>query len=302
MPVDTLRANAPDVTDADLKDPALLKLRDLIYRISGIYHQEVKFYLLATRARRRMAALKSPNFTDYLDHLTARPNRDAEMRNLLNEITIGETYFFRSSAQIDALTKIILPKLTSMKAKQSFKKIRVWSAGCSTGEEPYSLSILLMEQLAAKGKDWSYEILATDLNDNSITKCKEGVYGEYAVRNLTPDRRQRYFVPEGSNFRVNDAVRASVKFERLNLQDQTKMLFMKGFDLVFCCNVLIYFDGAAKKRTVEHFYNGLIPGGYFFLGECETLFGIYDQFRLVHFPGTTGYYKQNPVEEAGGAS
>ena len=302
MPVDTLKANPAEVTDADLKDPALIKLRDLIYRISGIYHQEVKFYLLATRARRRMAALKSPNFTDYLDHLTARPNRDAEMRNLLNEITIGETYFFRSAAQVDALTKIILPKLTSMKSKQSFKKIRVWSAGCSTGEEPYSLSILLMEQLAAKGKDWSFEILATDLNDNSITKCKEGVYGDYAVRNLTPERRSRYFVTEGNNFKVNDAVRAGVKFERLNLQDQTKMLFMKGFDLIFCCNVLIYFDGAAKKRTVDHFFNGLIPGGYFFLGECETLFGIYDQFRLMHFPGTTGYYKQNPADEAGGAS
>ncbi len=302
MPVDTLKVTPAEVTDADLKDPGLIKLRDLIYRVSGIYHQEVKFYLLATRARRRMAVLKSPNFSDYLDHLTARPNRDAEMRNLLNEITIGETYFFRSPAQIDALTKIIVPKLTSMKSKQSFKKIRVWSAGCSTGEEPYSLSILLMEQLAAKGKDWSYEILATDLNDNSITKCKEGVYGDYAVRNLTPDRRSRYFIAEGNNFRVNEAVRAGVKFERLNLQDQTKMLFMKGFDLIFCCNVLIYFDGAAKKRTVDHFYNGLIPGGYFFLGECETLFGIYDQFRLMHFPGTTGYYKQNPAEEVGGAS
>lgn len=301
MAVDTLHAASLDV-DADLRDPALIKLRDLIYRISGIYHQEIKFYLLATRARRRMAALKSPNFLDYLDHLTTRPNRDAEMRNLLNEITIGETYFFRSPAQLDALNKIILPKLMGMKAKQSLKKIRVWSAGCSTGEEPYSLSILLMEQLAQHGKEWSYEILATDLNDNSIVKCKEGVYGEYAVRNLTPQQRQKYFLPEGNNFKVNELVRASIRFERLNLQDQTKMLFMKGFDLIFCCNVLIYFDGPAKKRTVDHFFNGLIPGGYFFLGECETLFGIYDQFRLVHFPGATGYYKQAPGEEAGGAT
>jgi chemotaxis protein methyltransferase CheR len=291
-----------EVTDADLKDPALVKLRDLIYRISGIYHPEIKFYLLATRARRRMVALKSPNFSDYLDHLMARPNRDAEMRNLLNEITIGETYFFRSAAQGDALNKIILPKLMGMKAKQNFKKIRIWSAGCSTGEEPYTLSILFMEHLGLKGKEWSYEIVATDLNDNSIVRCKEGVYGDYALRNLTPDRRQKYFVPEGNNFKVNEQVRAAVKFERLNLQDQTTMLFMKGFDLIFCCNVLIYFDGPAKKRTVDHFFNGLIPGGYFFLGECETLFGIYEQFRLVHFPGTTGYYKQVAGEEAGGAS
>jgi len=302
MPVEALKPNLMEEADADLKDPALLKLRDLIYRISGIYHPEGKFYLLSTRARRRMQVLKSPNFVDYLDHLTTRPNRDAEMRSLLNEITIGETYFFRSQGQVDALVKIILPKLMGLKSKQGLKKIRVWSAGCSTGEEPYSLSILLMEQLAQKGKEWSCEILATDLNDNSITKCKEGLYAEYAVRNIKPDRRQKYFVPEGNNFRLKEEIRSSVKFERLNLQDQTRMLFMKGFDLIFCCNVLIYFDGAAKKRTVEHFFNGLIPGGYFFLGECETLFGIYDEFRLVHFPGATGYYKQIPGEESGGAS
>jgi chemotaxis protein methyltransferase CheR len=112
--------------------------------------------------------------------------------------------------------------------------------------------------------------------------------------------RDKYFRQEGNLYRVNDAVRAPVKFDRLNLQDQPKMLFMKGFDLVFCANVLIYFDSAAKTRTVEHFYNGLVPGGHFFLGECETLFGIYERFRLVHFPGATGYYKPVPGEDAGG--
>jgi chemotaxis protein methyltransferase CheR len=100
---------------------------------------------------------------------------------------------------------------------------------------------------------------------------------------------------------VNDEVRAGVKFERLNLQDQSKMLFMKGFDLIFCCNVLIYFDGAAKRRTVDHFYNGLIPGGHCFLGECESLFGIYEQFRLIHFPGATGYHRPAVEGEIGSA-
>jgi chemotaxis protein methyltransferase CheR len=177
----------------------------------------------------------------------------------------------------------------------------LWSAGCSTGEEPYTLSILLLEQLAQKFKDWTFEIVATDLNDNSLAKCSEGLYAEYAVRNLNAERRNKYFKQEGSLYRVKDEVRANVKFDRLNLQEQSKILFMKGFDLIFCCNVLIYFDAAAKKRAVEHFYNGLTPGGYFFLGECETLFGIYDQFRLVHFPGTTGYHKPGPGEDTGGA-
>jgi len=277
----------------------LLKLRDLIYRISGIYHADNKFYLLATRSRRRMKVLNSGSFSDYLEHLTTRPNRDAEMRSLLNEITIGETYYFRSQAQMEAVHKIILPKLMALSSKQGLKKLRVWSAGCSTGEEPYTLSILLLEQLSEKFKDWKFEIIATDLNENSITKCREGLYAEYAVRNLSPEKRRRYFRQEGNLYRVNDEVRAAVRFDRLNLQDQSKMLFMKGFDLIFCCNVLIYFDGVAKKRTVDHFFNGLIPSGYFFLGECETLFGIYDQFRLVHFPGATGYHKAAPGEETG---
>ena len=285
--------------EADLKDPNLIKIRDLIYRISAIYHAENKFYLLATRTRRRMAALGVATFSDYYETLTTRPNRDVEMRSLLNEITIGETYFFRSSAQLEALSKIILPKLVAMPSKQSFKKLRIWSAGCSTGEEPYTLSILLHERLVQAHKGWTFEIVATDLNENSVTKCKEGVYAEYAMRNLNEQMRGKYFKQEGNLYRVKDEVRTAVKFERLNLQDQSKLLFMKGFDLIFCCNVPIYFDGVAKKRTVEHFYNGLVPGGYFFLGECETLFGIYDQFHLVHFPGSTGYLKPAPGESAG---
>ena len=299
MALDTLVAQAQDPANAELSDPALIKLRDLIYCISGIYHPENKFYLLATRSRRRMKAINCKTFADYYEHLTTRPNRNAEMRSLLNEITIGETYFFRSQAQIEAVSKIILPKLVASPSRQAYKKLRFWSAGCSTGEEPYTLSILLIEQAANKLKDWNCEIVATDLNDNSIAKCKEGLYAEYSVRNLTPERRQRFFKQEGNLYRVSYEVRARVKFERLNLQDQSAILFMKGFDLIFCCNVLIYFDGVAKRRTVDHFYNGLVPGGHFFLGECETLFGIYDQFRLAHFPGATGYYKAIPGEETG---
>jgi len=299
MSTESVAATKPTSTEADLSDPALIKLRDLIYRTSGIFHSDNKFYLLAMRTRRRMKELNFGSFSQYLDHLTSRTARDSEMRNLLNEITIGETYFFRSQSQIDATSKIILPKLMAQSSKQCFKKLRLWSAGCSTGEEPYTLSILLLEQLAHKFKDWTFEILATDLNDNSLAKCNEGLYAEYAVRNLNTEKRNKYFKQEGSLYRVKDEVRANVRFDRLNLQEQSKILFMKGFDLIFCCNVLIYFDITAKKRVVEHFYNGLTPGGYFFLGECETLFGIYDQSRLVHFPGTTGYHKPGLGEDTG---
>lgn len=268
------RNRAP--TDADLADPALAKLRDLVYRTSGIFHAENKFYLLALRSRRRMKEVGSDTFADYFEQLTTRATRDVEMRNLLNEITIGETCFFRSRPTIDAVSKIIFPKIVALPGKQALKKVRVWSAGCSTGEESYTLSILFLEQIASRFKDWTIEIVATDLNDDSLAKCREGLYAEYSVRNLNAPMRDKYFRQEGNLYRVKDAVRAPVKFDRLNLQDQSKILFMKGFDLVFCANVLIYFDIAAKKRAVEHFYNGLVPGGHFFLGACETLFGVYD--------------------------
>jgi chemotaxis protein methyltransferase CheR len=300
MALEAQTAPSSGSADADVSDPALVKLRDLIYRVSGIYHQEIKFYLLATRARRRMEAIGSATFGDYYDRLTARPDREAEMRSLLNEITIGETYFFRSRPTLEAVGKIILPKLMAASGKENLKKLKVWSAGCSTGEEPYTLSILLLENVTQKFKDWSFEIVATDLNENSIAKCREGLYADYAVRNLSVQMRDKYFDRVDSFYRIKDEVRAAVKFQRLNLQDQSKMLFMKGFDLIFCCNVLIYFDGVAKKRSVDHFHGGLVPGGYFFLGECETLYAIENNFRLVHFPRATGYLKPLPGQNAGG--
>ncbi len=299
MPIEKLSAPVQDSREEDLKDPALFKIRDLIYRMSGIFQTDNKFYLLANRCQRRMTAIKSGTFADYLEQLTTRSSRDAEMRALLNEITIGETCFFRNQPQLDAVTKVILPKLTALKTKQSFKKIRIWSAGCSTGEEPYTLSIILLEQLAQKLKGWSFEIVAADLNDNSLVKCREGSYTDYALRNTSREMRDKFFAPDGDAFKVRDEVRALIKFERLNLQDQAKILFMKGFDIIFCCNVLIYFDGASKRRTVEHFFNALLPGGYFFLGHSESLYGINDHLRLVHFPNATSYYKPNPGDPAG---
>jgi chemotaxis protein methyltransferase CheR len=130
MPTDSIANQNQTSADADVSDPALVKVRDLVYRISGIFHPESKFYLLATRSRRRMKEIGSNTFADYFDQLTTRPNRDTEMRNLLNEITIGETYFFRSQSTIDALSKIIFPKMVGLASKQVVKKLRVWSAGC----------------------------------------------------------------------------------------------------------------------------------------------------------------------------
>jgi len=284
--------------DSDV-EPAHLKIRDLIYRISGIYHSDQKLYLLVSSCSRRMNATGAGNPSEYLDRLTIGADREAELRQLLNEITIGETYMFRHPAQLDALSTVILPQIMRQKSALGFKRLRLWSAGCSTGEEPYTLAMFLLEEKQLAG--WSFEVLATDLNTRSLEASKAGIYGEYALRNTAETLRRKYFKDAGNHkLEVNEVLRSHVRFDRVNLSDDSKMVFLKGMDIIFCCNVLIYFDGVSKKRVVQHFYSNLLPGGYFFLGHAESLYQVDDAFRLVHFPGTTAYWKPTPGALAGG--
>jgi chemotaxis protein methyltransferase CheR len=294
-----LQTSAASARGEDLfTDPAYLRIRDVVYQISGIYHAEDKMYLLGGACTRRMAETKAKSPREYLDQLTVRADRDSELRKLLNEITIGETCLFRSQPQIDALKSVILPQLIAEKAQMGYRRLRVWSAGCSTGEEPYTLAMVLLEEREKLLKGWTFEIAATDLNDRSIEIAKAGVYGDYALRNTSAYYRRKYFTPmagasagAGEKLQIRDEVKAAIAFSRLNLNDPSKMLFMPGMDIIFCCNVLIYFDGASKRRVVQQFYSNLLPGGYFFLGHSESLFQVNDEFRLVHFPGTTAYWK-----------
>jgi chemotaxis protein methyltransferase CheR len=279
----------------EFNDPLYLRIRDVIYQISGIYHADDKMYLLSAACLRRMGSLNMSSPREYHDLLTSSAMRDTELRSLLNEITIGETCLFRSQPQLDALRSVILPQLIEAKTKLGYRRLRIWSAGCSTGEEPYTLAMTLMEEKEKILKGWTFEIVATDLNDRSVETAKAGIYGDYAVRNTSEYFKKKYMqAAPGNKLQVRDEVKATISFSRLNLSDQSKMLFMKGMDLIFCCNVLIYFDGASKRRVVQHFYANLLPGGYFFLGHSESLFQVNEDFRLVHFPGATGYRKVVP--------
>lgn len=304
MPIDLAKDKKSEISaEADLSDPAYLKIRDMIYQISGIYQSEEKLYLLASRCARRMSAVKANSPTEYLEHLTVRGNRDAELRLLLNEITIGETYMFRSPPQLEALRGVILPQIIEAKAKLGFKRMKIWSAGCSTGEEPHTLAMFLLEESEKLLKGWTFDILATDLNDNSLAAAKAGIYGEYALRNTSQLLRKKYFTPiDDKRLQANDQLKALIRFDRVNLSDDSKMLFLKGMDIIFCCNVLIYFDLSSKRKVVQHFHSNLVPGGYLFLGHAESLFRVDDAFRLVHFPGTIGYWKPPAGYSGGGKS
>jgi chemotaxis protein methyltransferase CheR len=280
-------------TKSEAQDVVYLRIRDLVYQTCGIYHSEEKLYLLVAACKRRMNnGARATTGKEYLELLNSAAHKAAESRELLNEITIGETCLFRSQPQLNALHNVILPEINQERAKIGLKKLKVWSAGCSTGEEPYTLAMFLMEEKEDLLKDWVFEIHATDLNDRSIETARAGIYGDYALRNTPEVYKRKYFTAgEGTKLKVRDDLKARITFTRLNLNDDSRMLFMKGMDLIFCCNVLIYFDMESKRRVVQHFFSNLLPNGCFFLGHAESLYQVNDQFRLVHLPAATLYRK-----------
>jgi chemotaxis protein methyltransferase CheR len=279
-------------------DPELVHIRDLIYQVAGIFHPDTKLRLLFDRCTRRMKEVSAATLHEYFEHLTVRATRQTELVALLNEITIGETCFFRNPPQLDALRHIILPKIMQAKAVLPVRRLRVWSAGCSTGEEPYTLSMVIQEELQ-RLEGWCVEILATDLNEHSVARARNATYDAYSTRFVPLSYQQKYFIRTGDGLQVHRSVRESVTFARLNLSDGAQMACTKSMDLIFCCNVLIYFDIASKRQVISHFYQNLLPHGYLFLGQTESLYGVNDQFRLIHFPGVTAYVRADHSQAEG---
>lgn len=271
-------------------NPALFRIRDLIYQEAGIFHPDTKLRLLEDRCTRRMREIGVATIRDYQDCLSGAA-RKTELVALLNEITIGETCFFRNQPQLDAFRKIVLPKICEAKAGDS-GPLRVWSAGCSTGEEPYTLSIILLEQAAAL-KNRQFEVYGTDLNQASLAHARQAIYGDYSIRNLDPLTRNKYFLPAGESLQVCPRVQSAVRLSRLNLLDHAGMAAMHKMDVIFCCNVLIYFDRASKAQVIKLFHDNLLPHGYLFIGHSESLYGVNDDFRLVHLPSATAYVKNS---------
>jgi len=271
--------------------PELTLVRDLIYQTAGIFHPDAKLALLRERCGRRMKELKVASLSQYLKHLTATPTCHAELVSLLDEITIGETCFFRSPSQLAAFRQVVLGKILGAKREPSAGPLRIWSAGCSTGEEPYTVSIILHEESKNILNGWNFEILATDLNGRSLEKARKGIYGSYSTRYLSDYHKRKYFMRVGEDLQVQPFVRSCIKFARLNLSDERRLVLMKDFDVIFCRNVLIYFDLASKRHVIEHFFKSLLPHGYLFLGRSESLFGVSNDFGLVHLPGATAYVR-----------
>ncbi len=277
---------------AVLSNTDFQQLRQLIYEKTGIYFQDNKRYLLESRVGRRLNELGLPDGRAYLQFLQNGHARD-EFRHLINAITINETYFFRAPAHLEVLEQHILPEWARTK-----RLVRIWSAGCSSGEEPYTLALFLRDRIQPRYPYMRFEIIGTDINTEVLQQAQQGLYGEYAVRNVPPTYLQRYFIRRGNHYQLREEIRKMVRFQVLNLADMAAMNAMRHFDLIICANVLIYFDDNMKRRVVQCFYRSLVPGGYLFIGFSETLYGISQAFQPVRFGKTIVYRKEGEASES----
>lgn len=268
-------------------------LRDFVYQLCGLHFTEDSKYLLEKRLARRLQAHSLKSFKDYYYFLRYSPGKDQELSELIDLLTTNETYFFREDFQLRTFSDEILPELRERKEKSGNRHLRIWSAGCSSGEEPYTIAMLLLDLPWLK--DWRVEVIGTDISQRVLHMARQAVYGESAFRTTDAVYRQRFFVSDGNGkWRVRDEVRSLVSISHLNLFDAARVTLLGRMDVVFCRNVIIYFDQAGKKKVVDTFHQRLHPEGFLLLGHSESLMNISTAFKLRHFKHDMVY--QKPAE------
>ena len=292
---------APEIA---LSEAELKLLQTLVYQECGMYFDERRAHFLNDRFQRRLRATQLPSFYDYYRLLTSREGK-SELSALLENLTVNETSFFRNRPQIDLFHKSTLEDLLSRKQKRRDWSLRIWSAGCSTGQEPYTLAMLVADALAYYylrnplpfdmpspkpliPPPWKVEILASDINYSVLRTAQEGCYAENHMEVVDYAYRLRYFDKVGDRYAIKQAAKDLVQFDFHNLK--TEFLPQRN-DVIFCRNVMIYFDEAEQKRLIEKFYRCLNPEGYLFVGHAESLFGLTDKFRMIHVNNGTAYQR-----------
>lgn len=269
-----------DFTDADFS-----RIRELVYRHAGISLSDAKRNLVYSRLARRLRRLNLVSFAAYTGYLES--HLDIELTEFLNAITTNLTSFFRENHHFETLRKQVFPELM---AGNTRRRIRIWSAGCSTGEEPYSIAMTVKEAMP-EGAAWNVKILATDLDTNVLQKARDGIYDVDRVQQITPARLRRWMrrgsgVNDGQ-VRVIGELQDMITFNQLNLMESWPM---RGpFDVIFCRNVVIYFDKDTQRRLFERFADLMAPDAYLFVGHSETLYKVTDRFELQ---GQTVYRKK----------
>ncbi len=288
-----------NITEAELK-----LLQTLIYQECGMYFDERRAHFLHDRLQRRLRACGIDNFYGYYRLLTSFEGK-RELVNLVENLTVNETSFFRNKPQLEVFQKVVLEELLHRKQERRDWTLRIWSAGCSTGQEPYTLAMMVADALAYYylrnplpfdmpspkpliPPPWRVEILASDINYSVLRAAQEAVYPEHQMESVDYVYRLRYFDKVGERYAIKTALKELVHFDFHNLK--TEFLPARN-DVIFCRNVMIYFDEAEQKRLIEKLYRCLNPDSYLFVGHAESLFGLSDKFRMLHQNNGTAYQK-----------
>jgi chemotaxis protein methyltransferase CheR len=253
-------------------------LRDLIYDYCGIFFQDDSRHLVHRRLVPRLETLALPTFSDYYRFLRYDPSRKGELEEVVERVTTNETYFFRELNQLQALAEEILPELHARRPRG--RRLAIWSAGCATGEEAYTVAILILE--SGLFGEWDVRIFGNDISRRVLQVARKGAYGRSSFRATEERYIRRYFRQVEGKFQVRDEVKSMVSFGHLNLLDEDMLAIVGDIDVILCRNVLIYFDQAARKRVVATFHRKLVKGGYLLLGHSESLLNLSTDYELVH--------------------
>ena len=272
-----------------LTNEEFVLLKDFIYEKAGIYFADNKVYLLESRLSNRISELGLTSFEDYYYYLKYGGSKtEQELTNLFDLVTTNETSFFRNPPQLDAF-KILVQKNYLNGTKP--EALKIWSAGCSTGEEPYTIAIIMLELAAQTGRNIPFTIYGTDISSKALESARKAVFNNYSVRNTDKLILNKYFVEKNGQYALKDIAKKNVSLDFLNLMDSAAYRKYRQLDIVFCRNVLIYFDERGKKKVIDNLYESLKPGGFLTIGHAESLHNTSRGFKPLIFPGTIAYQK-----------
>lgn len=278
--------------DIKVSDEEFTQLRDFIYAQSGIFIAENRKYLIENRLSNRISELNLKSFSEYYYYLRFDAQRKAELTKLFEVITTNETSFYRNPPQLAVFQdKVLKATLDELRSKGQ-KKLRIWSAGCSTGEEPYTLAMILHDVLRTELPFWDIKITANDLSEAVLASARRGIYTDYAMRTTPKEIIAKYFTKIGNNYHIDPKLKQLISFGQINLSDKVMLKRVDRSHIVFCRNVIIYFDEEMKRQVIESFYDNLLPGGCLLIGHSESLHNLSRAFKPEHHTGSIVYRKQ----------
>lgn len=262
-----------------ISDEEFKLIRDLVYEKVGIHLTEQKKALVTGRLQKVVKDKGFNTFAEYYQYIISDRSGQA-LSELVDKISTNHTFFGREFEHFEHFQKVALPEIVAKKLKQNNRDIRIWSAGCSTGEEPYTLVILMKEYFGSEYSKWDAGVLATDISTVALSKAIAGIYDQNRLHNFDPVLRDKYFIKHNDTWVIKDEVKREVTFKRFNLMNDV-FPFKKPFDVIFCRNVMIYFDTETRIKLVNKFYNILDNGGYFYIGHSETIDRKHTKFKYI---------------------